>query len=183
MTIVLNTVLNLLLAFAALLSAQLAVAWGEIGSYPLVGDKSGMAGFGAIVILMPVRWLLLAVGLWVGVSRGAFPFLPGGKGLQSALVLGLHFGLGVVAYQVFEWITEGIHGGNSGPQRVAVIFGLILPVALLLVAGYGVNRGWLGRRPLVATGLAVLIVASQMAGWRQGYLRGGPDPDPAAQAQ
>lgn len=114
---------DLLLVIAAFLGAQLAVAWGELGSYPLHGDKSGMAGFGAVIILMPMRWLAVAVALAIGVGRAGLP-LAMGRRAQVGLVLVLHLALGVVAYRVFEWITGAIQRDVGGPQKVAILFGL-----------------------------------------------------------
>ena len=41
------------------------MAWGELGSYPLHGDKSGMGGFAMVIFLMPIRWVLAVIGLLV----------------------------------------------------------------------------------------------------------------------
>ena len=41
-----TVLLDLGLGLAALLSAQLALAWGELASYPMHSDKSALAGFG-----------------------------------------------------------------------------------------------------------------------------------------
>ncbi len=163
-------VANLLLLFAALLGAQLALAWGELGSYPLHGDKSGMAGFGAIIILMPMRWLAVAAALAIGVGRGGLP-LPIGRGAQVMLVLALHLALGVAAYQVFEWITAAIQRDLGGPQKVAIGFGVVVPVAVWLTAFWAANREWLGRRPVVAALVVVAVLAGHIAGWRSGYVR------------
>ncbi|MSR03707.1 MAG: hypothetical protein EXR94_13385 [Gemmatimonadetes bacterium] len=154
-------VANLLLLVAAFLGAQLAVAWGELGSYPLHGDKSGMAGFGAIIILMPMRWLAVAVALAIGVGRRA----------QVMMVLALHLALGVAAYRVFEWIAAAIQRDLGGPQKVAIGFGVVVPVAVWLTAFWAVNRQWLGRRPVVTALVVVAVLAGHLAGWRSGSIR------------
>jgi len=109
--------LNSALLLAALLSAQLAVAWGELGSFPPRGDKSGMGGFGFVIMLMPMRWFLLSVGLAVGVRRVGFAELPGGPGLKTAIVLGLHLALGIVSYRVFNWIRKRCRMAKRGHNR------------------------------------------------------------------
>ncbi len=157
-----SVIANLLLGLAALLSAQLAVAWGELGSYPLHGDKSGMAGFGAVILLMPMRWLAIAVALAIGVGRAGLPVAMSRRA-QVGLVLALHLALGVVAYRVFEWITDAIQREVGGPQKLAIAFGVVLPVAVWLTGFWAVNREWLGRRPVVAGGIVMLVVAGHLA--------------------
>lgn len=161
---------NFLLLIAAVLGAQLAVAWGELGSYPLHGDKSGMAGFGAIIILMPMRWLAVAIPLAIGVGRAGLP-LPMGRRSQVLVALALHLGLGILAYRVFEWITAAIQRDVGGPRKVAIVFGLVAPVAVWLASFWVVNREWLGRRPLVAAVMVLAAAAFHLAGWRSGYVR------------
>ena len=163
-------VADLLLVVAAFLSAQLAVAWGELGSYPLHGDKSGMAGFGAIIILMPMRWLAVATALVIGVGRNGLS-LAMGRRAQVVLVLVLHLALGVVAYRVFEWITGAIQRDLGGPQKLAIGFGVVAPVAVWLTAFFAVNRAWLGRRPVVAGVIVLVVITSHLAAWRSGYAR------------
>ena len=171
METLITVLLNLALMLAALLSAQLAVVWGELGSYPLQGDKSGMGGFGFVIFLMPIRWVLVAAGLLVGVRRVAFTGLPGGLGVKTAVALGLHLAMGVVAYQVLEWIARAVRDGTPGPQRVAIVFGLLLPTTIWVLAFLGVNRGWIVRHGWIAAVVLGLIVWAQVAGWRQGYVR------------
>lgn len=161
---------DLLLLIAAVLGAQLAVAWGELGSYPLHGDKSGMAGFGAIIILMPMRWLAVGIPLAIGVARDGLP-LALGRRAQLALVMALHLALGVVAYRIFEWITDAIRRDDGGPRNVAIIFGVVAPMAVWLTGFWVVNREWVGRRPLVGAVIALLVLALHVAGWRSGYVR------------
>lgn len=161
---------NLPLVVAAFLSAQLAVAWGELGSYPLHGDKSGMAGFGAIIFLMPIRWLAIAVALAIGVGRAGLPVAMSRRA-QVGLVLALHFVLGVVAYRVFEWITDAIRREVGGPRKLAIVFGVVLPMVVWLTGFWAVNRGWLSRRPVVAGGIMMLVLAGHVAAWNSGYRR------------
>lgn len=172
----LTSVLNIGLFLAVLLSAQLAVAWGELGSYPIQGDKSGMAGFGAIVFIMPIRWVLVTAVLVASVRRGLFASLPGGQWVKISILIGVHLVLGIVAYQVFEWITRELRLSNPGPQRLAILFGLLLPTPILLLAFFGVNRSWISRHWLIASIVAALVVWSQIATWRQGYVRRIPAP-------
>lgn len=171
MEILVTALLNIVLLLAALLSAQLAVAWGELGSYPLQGDKSGMAGFGAVILLMPMRWLFLAAALAASFLRGAFSEIPGSQGLKFGVIIAVHLILGVVAYQVFEWICQSVRNGQAAPQRLAVVFGLFLPTAIWLIAFVAVNRAWITRHWLIAGLLAGLTIWAQVAAWRQGYVR------------
>jgi hypothetical protein len=129
-----------------------------------------MAGFGAIIILMPMRWLAVAAALAIGVGRGGVR-LPIGRGAQVMLVLALHLALGVVAYRLFEWITGAIQNDLGGPQRIAIWFGVVAPVAVWLTAFWAANREWLGRRPVVAGFMVLVVLASHLAGWRSGYVR------------
>ena len=171
METLITVLLNLALMLAALLSAQLAVVWGELGSYPLQGDTSGMGGFGVVIFLMPIRWVLVAAGLLVGVRRVAFAGLLCGLWVKTAVALGLHLAMGVVAYQVLEWIARAVRDGTPGPQRVAIVFGLLLPTTIWVLAFLGVNRGWIVRHGWIAAVVLGLIVWVQLAGWRQGYVR------------
>ena len=159
---------GILLALAMLLSAQLALAWAELGSFPVLGDKSSLAGCGGVILVMPMRWTLLAIVLAIGTARGAFSALPGGRGGQLAIVLAIHLALGVGAYLVFEWVTAGIQRGDSGAQAVAVVFGVVLPALVWLIASWGVARGWIARHPLLAGGVLTAAVLCHLAAWRQG---------------
>jgi hypothetical protein len=168
---VLLVAIDLILLFALFISANLSLAWGEAGSFPVTGDKSSLAGFGGIVILMPMRWLALALALWVGAVRGGFPFLPGAPRWQAAQVILLYVILGVVSYRAFEWIVRGIQRSDPGPQRTAWIFGLVIPTIVFLIAAWAVNRRWVPRHVVIAGLAAAGIVAAHIAGWRSGYRR------------
>ena len=57
--------LDLALLFAAFLSANIALGWGELGSFNVHGDKSGLAGMMGMFMFMIMRWGVLAVALLV----------------------------------------------------------------------------------------------------------------------
>ena len=61
--------LNVSLFFGAFMSVQLALAWAEAASYPLGGDKSSLAGFGGVIVLVMIRWLALAGPPIAGAGR------------------------------------------------------------------------------------------------------------------
>ena len=67
---------NLALLFAIFFSASMALAWGELGSYDVHGDKSGLAGLLGALAFMAARWSGLAVALAIAVLRGGLPWLP-----------------------------------------------------------------------------------------------------------
>ena len=64
---------NLILLFAMFVSANLALAWAELATFDVHGDKSSLAGLGAAFILMVMRWLLVAAcwGWWRWCGMGA----------------------------------------------------------------------------------------------------------------
>jgi hypothetical protein len=162
---------NLVLVFAVFIGANLSLAWGEVGSYPLHADKSSLAGFGAVVLLMPARWTALAFVLVFGVVRGGFDPLPGSTRWQAAQVLTGHLLLGILSYRAFEWMVAAIQRDDPGPQRFAWVFGLVLPLAVTLIGFWGVNRRWIPRHGVIALIAAGAIVAAHVAGWRAGYRR------------
>jgi len=175
-----TALLDILLLFATVFSVYLTVAWGEMAGFPVGGDRSRLSGLGGVPIFMMMRWTLLAFVLAGAANRGGFPSLPGGKGVQMALVVGVHMVLGYVSFETFDWVVRGIQSGDAGPQRYAWLFGLVLPLAVLLTAFWGINRGWLPRHPWIGAILVAGLLWSQLAAWRQGYRR--PEPVPPAVA-
>src|SRR5512134_2589004 len=99
---------DLALVFAIFFSANMALAWGELGSFPVQGDKSALAGLLGALFFMGARWIGLAVALALAVVRGGLAELPGGRGARLGLVLGLHFALGIVSYRGLEWISGAL---------------------------------------------------------------------------
>lgn len=163
--------LDLGLLFAAFISANIALAWGEVGSYPFQGDKSGLAGLGGVVLFMLMRWGILAVVLAAGVARGGFAELPGGRAAQAALVLGAHAALGFVSYRGFEWITAAIQSSTPGPLRFAALFAFLIPIPAFFAAFWGLHRAWMPKHLVFSGVLMVLLVWGHVAGWRAGYRR------------
>lgn len=163
---------NLALVFAIFFSANMALAWGELGSFPVEGDKSALAGLLGALFFMGARWIGLAVALALAVVRGGLAELPGGRGAQLGLVLGLHFGLGIVSYRGLEWISGALQRSDGGPQRLAWAFAFLVPLPALAAAAWGLNRGWIPRHRIVALVLLALVVWAHVAAWRQGYRRG-----------
>ena len=163
---------DLLLLLALFMSAFMALSWGELGSYPIHGDKSGLAGLGAVFLFMVGRWVTLALALAVATLRGGFPELAGGRGTALAIVLGMHTALGIVSYRGLEWINAAIQRSDGGPQRAAWVFAFLVPLPAIAAAIWGLNRGWIPRHRVLAVLLVGLIVWSHVAAWRQGYRRG-----------
>jgi len=157
-------VLDLLLLLGAFVSVNIAVAWGKLASHPRGGDLSKLAGIGNVPLLMMLRWPILAIGLVTGASRYGFRDLPGTRRGPVAIVLFVHFVLGLVSYWVFQRAVKRVERGDSGPAVLAWGFGAILPVAAFIVALYGVHFGWIGRHPWIAvTCFALLAVAHYLA--------------------
>jgi len=167
---------DLALLFALFFSAYMALAWGEAGSFDVHGDKSALSGFGAVILFMGLRWIVLALALLLAVRRGGFAFLPGGRWAQAAVVIGAHVALGYLSYRGFDWITKAIQASNPAPLGWAWAFALLIPIPVFLVAFWALNRTWIPRHPVWATAVVVLVVWAHVAGWRSGYQ---PKPQPA----
>jgi len=165
---------DLALAVAALVSANLALAWAELATFPLDGDKSALAGLGAVIFLMPVRWLALAFGLAIGTWRGGFAELPGSRGLQTLVVLGAHLLLGIASYRGLEAANDAIQRGAPWPVALAWILGIVLPMATLAVAIWGLHRTAIGRHPWIAAAVLVALLGGHLAAWRSGARRPTP---------
>ena len=163
--------LDLVLLFAAFLSANIALAWGELGSYNVHGDKSGLAGMMGMLMFMIMRWGVLAVALLVAVARGGFPELPGGRGVQSAIVLTVHAVLGIISYRGSEWITAAIQNSNAGPLRFAWMFAFLIPLPVFLVTLWGLHRNWIPKHWVISAVAVALLVWGHVAGWKAGFRR------------
>lgn len=159
---------NLTLLIALFLSANIALMWGELASYDVHGDKSGLAGLGAGFFLMVMRWGALALALLIAAARGGFEDLPGSRSVQAVALLLAHALLGVVSYRGLEWMTAAIQRSDAGPLRWAWAFALLLPLPAFLAAFWGVNRAWIGRHPLLGLSIAAGLLAAHYAGWREG---------------
>lgn len=173
--------LDFLLVMALFISANMALAWGELGSYPMGGDKSGLAGLGGVFLFMLIRWPILALALVAGAYRGGYAGLPGSKGTQALVALGIHLLLGILAYRAFDWVVTAIQQDNPGPLKIAPLFGLVLPLLTFGVALFAVHRDWIPRHPVITAAVVVVLVWSHWAGWKQGYRR--PAPPAAAASQ
>jgi len=161
--------LDLALLFAAFLSANIALAWGELGSYNVHGDKSGLAGMMGMLMFMIMRWVVLGVALLVAVARNGFPELPGGRGVQSAIVIGAHALLGFISYRGSEWLTTAIQNSNAGPLRFAWMFAFLIPIPVFLVTLWGLHRNWIPRHWIISAIAVVLLLWGHLAGWRAGF--------------
>ena len=106
-----------------------------------------------------IRWLALAGPLIAGAGRGNFAWLPGGRTGQVLTVLTLHIVLGVISLQTFNWITAAIQADNPGPLKLAWLPGLVLPIVVIAVAFWSINRDGLTRRPWIGAVVAVLLIA------------------------
>ncbi|MHB1327086.1 MAG: hypothetical protein ACYC2K_02680 [Gemmatimonadales bacterium] len=172
--------LNVSLLFGALMSVQVTLGWGEAASYPLGGNKSSLAGFGTMIIVMLVRWLLLVGPLAVGAARGAFPMLPGGRTGQVLTAVTIHIVLGVISLQAFNWVLAAIQADNPGPMRLAWLPGLVLPIVVFGIAFWSINQDLIARRRWVAVVVFGLLIWAHWAGWRQGTYRPAPPTDTAS---
>lgn len=160
---------NLILFFAVFVSANLALAWAELASFDVHGDKSSLAGLGGAFIFMVMRWLLVAAALVIAALRGGFDELPGGRGTHLAVVLAGHAALGIVSYRGIEWMTAAIQQSHATPLHWAWVFAFLVPLPALAAALSGLNRGWIPRHRIVALALVGLAVWGHVAGWRSGY--------------
>ena len=156
---------------AIVFGAGMALAWGELAGFDVHGDKSGLAGLLGALAFMVARWSGLAIALAIAVVRGGLPWVPGGRGAQLGLVLGVHAALGVVSYQGLEWISGAIQRSDPGPQRLAWAFAFLLPLPALVAAAWGLNREWMPRHRIVTLVLVALMVWAYVAAWRHGFRR------------
>lgn len=163
--------LDICVFFAAFLSAHIALGWGELGSYDIQGDKSGLAGLMGMFLFMVMRWGILVLALVVAVARGGYPELPGGRWMQTAIVLGVHTCLGIISYRGSEWITAAIQSSTPGPLRFAWVFAFLIPIPVFLVALWGMHRSWIPKHLMVSAIVVVLLVWGHVAGWRTGFRR------------
>lgn len=171
--------IDFLLVMAAFVSANIALMWGELGSHPLHGDKSGLAGLGGAFLFMVMRWPILAMALAWGSFRGGYEGLPGSRGNQAIAAVLIHLAIGVLTYKAFEWVVSAIQHDNPGPLKVAWVFGLVFPVVTFAVAFFAIHRDWIPKHPIITAVLLIALVWSHWAGWRAGYRRPAP-PTPAA---
>lgn len=167
---------DLLIVAAMFLSANLALAWAELASFDIHGDKSALAGLGGAFFLMVMRWVFVAAVLVIAALRGGFEQLPGGRGTQLAIVLGVHALLGVVSYRGLEWMTAAIQRSDAAPLRHAWVFAFIVPLPALAAAVWGLNRRWMPRHRILALAFVALAVGGHVAGWRAGYRSPAPMP-------
>ena len=161
-----TTLGTLALAAAALVSLLTAHAWGEMAGIPRGGDKTALGGLAVVLLFMACRWVALAVALATAVKAGALDALLPSRALQYLVVLGAHTLLGVASYAGFNWIVNGLTRDVMGPQRLAWLFGILLPLPAFLVAGWGLWRGWLGRHPIPAAGLVLGLLLLHLLPFR-----------------
>jgi len=118
---------------------------------------------------MIMRWVVLGVALLVAVARNGFPELPGGRGVQSAIVIGAHALLGFISYRGSEWLTTAIQNSNAGPLRFAWMFAFLIPIPVFLVTLWGLHRNWIPRHWIISAIAVVLLLWGHLAGWRAGF--------------
>lgn len=162
------------LLIAAFLSAYAALGWGEMGSYPLHGDKSALGGLVAVMLFMAMRWSLLAVALAVAVTRGGLPMVPGTRWTQLALVLGLHLLVGLASLGGFNWISGALQHDLLAPRKLAWIFAFVVPLPAFGAAFWGLHRHWISRHPILVALIVGVFGWAHAAAWRQGYVRPTP---------
>jgi hypothetical protein len=156
-----SLLLNAVLVFTTFCAIICASAWGEMAGVQPGGDKSGLGGFAMLLMFMAMRWLGVAVLLWGGVMRDAFDFLPGGRWSQFGILLAAHLALGGLCYWGFTAITNGLQVDNMAPQRWTWVVGLLIPVTVLALAAWAVNREFFSRNQPVALALLLALVLLQ----------------------
>lgn len=146
----------------ALMSIQLAHAWGEMAGIAPGGDKSGLGGLFVVLVLGSIRWLAVAIALACGISNRAFDTLVAGHGAQFAILLGAHLLLGLASYLGFTWVANGLTRDHMGPQRFSWLFGVMLPLPTLLLAAWSLYPARVERHPRLALLLAAALVLAHI---------------------
>jgi hypothetical protein len=146
-----------------LMSLQTAHAWGEMAGIAPGGDKTGLGGLFAVLVLLGIEWLAVAAALACGVLKGGFDGWFSARGMQVAVLLGGHLTLGAFCFFGFNWIAEGLTLDQMGPQRLCWLFGVLLPLPALLAALAGLHPNGLTRHPRIALVVALAVVLAHAA--------------------
>ena len=136
-----------------LLSLMIAAWWGELAGIRPGRDKSGLGGFAAVYLFLPMRWLGLAILLpnwsWLGVhaalgALSAFGFERGLQRVQHDRQVPVLLGLAGACLAAPTWSVAllSVHD-LSTTGRAGLLSGLV--VLGLHALTYWSRRGDLGR--------------------------------------
>ena len=138
MTVLATILSDCWLCIMLLLSVMIATWWGELAGIPPGQDKSGLGGFAAIYLFLPVRWLGLAL------------LLPSWSWLAAHAVLGALSAFG------FERGVERVQQDRELPAALGLL-GALLPVPVFAVEFAAVHQ-------LSMTGPVALLGTLAIAG-------------------
>ena len=137
--------LDALLALTLLLSCQIAAGAGELAAIRPGANKSGLGGFGAMFVLLPARWLFLALALAATAGDG-----------KTAQLLAAHVAAGGISLWFWQRALHRVQHDHEVSPTFACLCGAALPAATLGVVVQRANP-WLGTG--LTTG-AALVTAS-----------------------
>jgi hypothetical protein len=143
-----------------LISLMLATFWGELCGVEPNRDKSGLGGFVAVFLFLPVRWLCTLVGLAAALRAGTLPYLPQAGTGTACLVLGAHVALGVATAMLFNHGVNRVQRDLRAGEALGVAGAVVLPLPGLWLALLGAHPAWLAgpvARVLVAATLATVF--------------------------
>ena len=135
-----------------LLSLMIAAWWGELAGIRPGRDKSGLGGFAAVYLFLPMRWLGLAI------------LLPNWSWL------GVHAALGALSAFGFERGLQRVQHDRQVPMLLGLI-GAWLPVPAWSIAFLAANDLSTTGRVGLLTGLAVIGLHAITFLLRRGDLR------------
>lgn len=159
MSLLATLVANALFLATLGVSVMDAWFWGEMAGIPKGGDKSGLGGLMGVLIFLILRWSAVALLLGIAAWRGGLDFVPGSSvWMKLLLVIAIHAAIGGLSLWGFNWVSNGLTNDNVAPQQWSWFFGIIIPLPMLLLAGWGINPGYAARSPRMATALALMIV-------------------------
>lgn len=149
------------------ISVMNAWFWGEMAGIPKGGDKSGLGGLMGVMIFLICRFLGVALVLGIAAWRGGFDGLPGSSTwARLGLVLLVHAAIGGLSLWGFNWVSNGLTYDNMGPQAWSWFFGIVIPLPMLLLAAWGINRTFVDRSPKVAIVLALAFILFHVMAFR-----------------
>ncbi len=123
----------------------------------LLGGGMGMVAFGEQTVPSGIAALLVAMmPVWVAILGGIFL----GQRLPRLAVTGIIIGFAGVAVLV----GPSVVGGTGGYDPIGLMALLISPIAWSIGSLFASHRAVIPRRPLVATGLQMLLGGAVLAG-------------------
>src|SRR5262245_8259029 len=100
--LVLSLLVDGVLLLGLVVSFILATRWGELCGIEPHRDKSGLGGFFAVSLFLPLRWACTCVGLAWGLWNGTLPFFAQTSSGLPWTVLGAHAAIGVAVVLLFQ---------------------------------------------------------------------------------